>query len=153
MERLELLIPPPVVMLLTGLIMWLLSNAFPAFALHWAHSDAPAIVIGILGVAVSLAGVATFKRASTTIDPRHPAETSTVVSSGIYRFSRNPMYLGILLVLAGWAVYLANVLSALCVLIFVAYITRYQIMPEERVLREKFGAEFTAYQSKVRRWL
>lgn len=153
MSRLELLIPPPAVMLVTGAIMWLLSALFPGLALPWLHSRAGGAVIGLLGLSISLAGVLAFKRASTTVDPRRPAETSTLVTSGIYRHSRNPMYVGVLLILLGWAVSLGNPLSALCALAFVAYITRYQILPEERLLLGKFGAEFLEYKSKVRRWI
>lgn len=153
MKRLELLIPPPLIMLLTGLIMWLLSEMFPALTLAWLQSIAAATVMGFIGLALSLTAAATFKRASTTLDPRQPAGTSTLVSTGIYRYSRNPMYLGVLLVLLGWAVYLGNLLSILCTLVFIAYITRFQIIPEERLLHEKFEKEFLSYKSRVRRWL
>ncbi|MER1941606.1 isoprenylcysteine carboxylmethyltransferase family protein [Castellaniella sp. FW104-16D08] len=153
MKRLELLIPPPLVMLLVGLIMWLLAQIFPSLAAAWLSDTLMAIVLAFLGLVIALAGVATFKRARTTIDPKRPTDASALVSSGIYRFSRNPMYLGVLLVLAGWAVYLGNLLSVLGLLVFVAYITRFQIIPEERLLHEKFGAAFLAYKDKVRRWI
>lgn len=153
MKRLELLIPPPLVMLLVGLIMWLLSEMFPALTLAWLHSIAAATTMGLAGLAISLTAAVTFKRASTTLDPKHPARTSTLISSGAYRYSRNPMYLGVLLVLVGWAIYLGNLLSILCTFVFIAYITRFQIVPEELLLREKFGAGFLSYKSRVRRWL
>lgn len=153
MRRLELLIPPPIIMLATGLVMWLLAEWFPEPALHWDRSAAGGVAISLLGVVISLAGVLTFKRASTTVDPRRPAEASTLVTTGIYRYSRNPMYLGVLLVLIGWAVILGNLISALAIVGFVAYITRYQIIPEERLLQEKFSASFTAYKGRVRRWI
>jgi len=153
MKRLELLIPPPLVTLLIGLMMWLLSEMFPALTLAWLHSIVAATATGLAGLAISLTAVVTFKRASTTLDPRHPAGTSTLISSGIYRYSRNPMYLGVLLVLVGWAIYLGNLLSILCTFVFIAYITRFQIIPEERLLQEKFEVEFLSYKSRVRRWL
>lgn len=153
MRRFELLIPPPLVMLVIGLIMWLLSEMFPAMGLVLFRNIVAPAALGLIGVAISLAGVVAFKGANTTIDPRRPAETSTLVSSGVYRYSRNPMYLGMLLVLIGWGVYLANLLSILCVFAFIAYITRFQIIPEERLLQEKFRTEFLAYKGKVRRWL
>lgn len=153
MNRLELLIPPPAVMVVTGIIMWLLARSFPALSLPWPRSILAGTVIILLGLAISLAGVITFRRANTTTDPRLPAETSTLVTSGIYLYSRNPMYLGVLLILIGWAVSLGNVLSVLCAAVFVAYITRYQILPEERALQDKFGSSFMAYKGQVRRWL
>jgi len=153
MKRFELLIPPPLVMLLSALLMWLASEFFPALTIAWLHNVAAAVAIALLGIAVSLTGIATFKRARTTIDPKRPAESSSLVSSGIYRYSRNPMYLGVLLVLVGWMFYLGNLLSILGTFIFIAYITRFQIIPEERLLEEKFQAKFLSYKSNVRRWL
>ena len=153
MRRLELLVPPPIIMVATGLIMWLLAEWLSEPALPWGSSAPVGVAISLLGVAISLAGVLTFKRASTTVDPRRPDEASTLVTTGIYRYSRNPMYLGILLVLIGWAVILGNLISAVAIVAFVAYITRYQIIPEERLLQEKFSGAFTAYKGRVRRWL
>lgn len=153
MKRLELLIPPPAVMLFVGLMMWLSSRAFPGLTSGWRYTTVAAIVTVLLGIAISLAGMVPFVRARTTMDPKHPGQASTLISSGIYQFSRNPMYLGVLLVLAGWAIYLGNLLSVFWILVFIIYITRFQIIPEERLLQEKFGAAFTQYKSKVRRWV
>lgn len=153
MKRLELLIPPPLIMILVGLLMWWVSAMFPRLSFGWLHNVAAAIAFALLGVAISLAGIITFMRAGTTIDPKHADETAVLVRSGIYRYSRNPMYAGVLLMLLGWGVYLGNLLSVLCTLIFIAYITRFQIKPEERVLLDKFGTNFLAYKNQVRRWL
>ena len=153
MNRLELLIPPPAIMLTTGVLMWVSSMLFPGFAFPWLHSGAWGATAALLGLAISLSGVAAFKHARTTVDPRRPTEATTLVTSGIYRYSRNPMYLGVLLVLIGWALYLGNLVSALLIVGFALYINRYQILPEERLLQEKFGADFLAYKDKVRRWI
>ncbi|WP_323018329.1 isoprenylcysteine carboxylmethyltransferase family protein [Castellaniella sp.] len=153
MKRLELLIPPPLVMLILGAIMWLLPAIFPALTLTWLQRAAVGALISLLGLIISLAGIATFRHANTTIDPKRPADAASLVSSGIYRYSRNPMYLGVLLVLIGWAVYLGNMLSVLAALAFIPFITRFQIMPEERLLTDKFPSEFPAYMRTVRRWL
>lgn len=153
MKRLELLIPPPLVMLLSGLLMWLVTEIFPALTVAWLHSIKVAVAIALLGIVISLTGIVTFKRAHTTINPKNPTEVSSLVSSGIYRYSRNPMYLGVLLVLVGWMFYLGNSLAVLGILIFITYITRFQIIPEERLLEEKFQAKFLSYKNSVRRWL
>lgn len=153
MTRLELAIPPPVVMALTGLLMWLLSWLFPLLVVPWISSATGAVGLGLAGLAIALAGVITFKRASTTIDPRQPARAATLVTFGVYRYTRNPMYLGVLIMLLGWAVFLGNLLSLAAAFLFVPYIGRYQIKPEERLLQEKFGADFVAYKTRVRRWL
>lgn len=153
MNRLELLIPPPVIMLATGVLMWVFSKLLSGFAFPWIHSGAWGAATALLGLAISLSAVATFKHARTTVDPRRPTEATTLITSGIYLYSRNPMYLGVILVLVGWALFLGNLLSALLIVGFVLYINRYQILPEERLLQEKFGADFLAYKDKVRRWI
>lgn len=153
MKRLELLIPPPLVMLLIGLMMWVVSRVFSAFTLAWLQNTVIAYVFALLGLVISLVSMVAFRRARTTMDPKHPTSASNLISSGVYRYSRNPMYLGVLLLLAGWAIYLGNVLSMTGLIVFIAYITRFQIIPEERLLSQKFGVAFDSYKSKVRRWL
>ncbi len=102
---------------------------------------------------MAFAGVAAFRRERTTVNPLTPGAATSVVSSGVYSRSRNPMYVGFLLALAGWAVYLSNVAAALLLPAFVAYMNRYQIKPEERVLLAKFGTAFEQYMARVRRWI
>ncbi|HEY9280604.1 MAG TPA: isoprenylcysteine carboxylmethyltransferase family protein [Eoetvoesiella sp.] len=153
MKQLELTIPPPVVMLATGLIMWILSFLFPTLTFSSISSLTGAVVFVLLGLGISVAGVITFKRTRTTSDPRKPADASVLVTSGIYSLTRNPMYLGVLLVLIGWGLWLGNALALICAFIFVPYINRFQIQPEERLLRDKFGAAFASYEAKVRRWI
>jgi protein-S-isoprenylcysteine O-methyltransferase Ste14 len=82
-----------------------------------------------------------------------PGAAGTVVSHGVYRFTRNPMYLGFLVALAGWAAHLSNAAAALLLPAFVFYMTQFQIKPEERALAAKFGPRFTQYMSRVRRWV
>lgn len=153
MKRLELLIPPPFVTLLIGLVMWALSRMVPTLNLAWVQNTRVAFVVALLGLAISLVSMAAFRRAHTTMDPKRPESAMNLISSGIYRYSRNPMYLGVLLVLVGWAIYLLNLLSMLCIPLFIAFITRFQIIPEERLLHQKFGMAFESYKNKVRRWL
>lgn len=153
MKFLELLIPPPVVTLITALLMWLLHVSFPSFSLHVIGQLLWVFIMGLLGLGFGLAGVASFIRAKTTLDPKQPADASKLVTSGIYRFTRNPMYLGILCMLIAWGLYLGNILSLLFSIAFVLYIHSYQIRPEERLLQEKFGADFISYKSKVRPWI
>ena len=92
-------------------------------------------------------------RARTTINPVKPSSASSLVITGIYRLTRNPMYLGSLFILLGWAVFLANVLAFLLLPGFVLYINRFQIIPEETALSGIFGSEFATYKANVRRWL
>jgi protein-S-isoprenylcysteine O-methyltransferase Ste14 len=153
MQWLELRIPPLLVWLGFAAAMFGVAVAAPGLSFGLAGSTGIALALGGLGVAAALAGVAAFRRRGTTVNPLSPNAASSVVSSGVYRLSRNPMYLGFLLALAGWAVFLSNVGAALLLPAFVGYMTRYQIQPEERALLAKFGLEFAQYMARVRRWL
>ena len=152
MHALELKIPPVVLVLFAGTAMWVLSAATPSFAWQVPYKQAIALILAVSGVTVAVLGVASFRRASTTVNPTRLQDTSSLVTTGIYRLSRNPMYLGFLLALAAWAVFLANVLVLLPVVAFVIYMNRFQITPEERALAVMFGTEFNAYKRRVRRW-
>lgn len=112
-----------------------------------------AFVLCALGAGVALAGVRAFRRAKTTVNPFTPEKSSALVVQGVYRLSRNPMYLGMLLALAGWAYVLGSVPALVVLPMYTAYMNRFQIQPEECLLAEKFGDAFAAYQQRVRRWV
>jgi len=151
-NALELKVPPLALVFLFGAVMWL-ASAYSAFALSLPWRATFALIVFIVGFAIVLAGVVAFRRAKTTVNPLTPEATTAMVISGIYRFTRNPMYLGFLLVLAGWAMYLSNLLALALLPLFVWYMNRFQIVPEERVLSAKFPDAFTVYKRSVRRWL
>jgi protein-S-isoprenylcysteine O-methyltransferase Ste14 len=153
MDALELKIPPPIVALLIAAAMWGVALATPGTALPAKFRLVATIAIALGGVAMAIAGVAAFRRAKTTVHPLKPETTSSLVTSGVYRFTRNPMYVGLALVLLAWTVFLSSAWSLLGPLVFILYMTRFQIMPEERVLSGIFGAPYFEYQAKVRRWL
>jgi protein-S-isoprenylcysteine O-methyltransferase Ste14 len=150
---LELKIPPPAVALAVALLMWSIARATP-FA-GWAITGRAvvAVMLATAGACISLMAVISFRRARTTVNPLRPGTASTLVTGGIYRHTRNPMYLGLSIILLGWAVYLANAPALLLLPGFVLYIYRFQIVPEERTLAALFGAEYQAYRTRVRRWL
>ena len=153
MQLLELKIPPLIVWLVIAGAMLGVANSAPTLSFTLAGSSAIALALVALGGALAFAGVIAFRSKRTTINPLTPSASSSVVSSGVYRVSRNPMYLGFLLALVGWAVYLSNAGAALLLPAFIAYMTQFQIKPEERALLAKFGSEFAQYMSRVRRWL
>ncbi len=150
---LALRVPPPLVALTVAAAMWLAREQWPALSLSTPVLDVLAVLSAAAGIALALAGIGTFRRADTTIHPTHPERTSTLVTTGVYRLSRNPMYLGLALVLCGWAAWLSNLAAAALVTVFVVYMNRYQIVPEERALCERFGNRYEAYRDSVRRWL
>lgn len=153
MKKFELLVAPPLVMLLVGLLMWLLAIIVPTLNFAWLQNTVLAGVLLILGLLIAIVGVITFKRLGTTPDPKHPEQASVLVNSGIYGYSRNPMYLGVFIVLVGWAIYLGSLLSLIATLVFVIYMNYFQIIPEERILEEKFVESFQIYKKNVRRWI
>ena len=133
--------------------MWLSSRAVPALAFPGPVQSFIAGALALAGAAIAILGVSSFVRAGTTVNPLTPDASSSLVTSGVYRISRNPMYLGFLLLLLAWGIYLANVLALLPVPLFVVYMNRFQIAPEESALRSRFGRDFADYSNQVRRWL
>ncbi|MDH3304751.1 MAG: isoprenylcysteine carboxylmethyltransferase family protein [Gammaproteobacteria bacterium] len=153
MHALELKVPPVAVTVVFGAIMWAISTVFPAASFSLPRASVVAVAVALTGGGIALAGVLAFRRHETTVNPMKPETTASVVTSGIYGVTRNPMYLGLALALLAWAIYLANLAALLLVPAFVAYMTRFQIRPEERALSEKFGSRFEDYMAAVRRWI
>lgn len=153
MAALELKVPPPVVALLAGAAMWAVSRVTPAIAAGGLASTIVAAIIALIGVGIGASGAIAIRRAKTTTSPSKPETASSLVTNSIYRITRNPMYLGLLVMLMGWAIYLVNVWAMLGPVIFAVFITRFQVKPEERILSSLFGKEYAEYSSKVRRWL
>jgi protein-S-isoprenylcysteine O-methyltransferase Ste14 len=152
-EKIELKLPPVPGAVITAWLMWRLARAFENGRLLLPWRVFIGCALAATGLAVTLAGVLAFRRAQTTINPLHPETAARLVASGIYRRTRNPMYVGLLLALMGWAWYLAHPLAAVLPFVFAAYLTRFQIEPEERALAARFGEEFSAYRATTRRWL
>jgi len=153
MRILELKIPPPVVAIVCALLMWASAREL-AVPISPAALRAPlALMLAVVGVGTDLAGFVTFLRVRTTINPLRPARASVLVTTGVYRHTRNPMYLGLALQLLAWAVWLNAAVALLFVACFVLYVTRFQIVPEERILAGVFGTAYDDYRSRVRRWL
>jgi protein-S-isoprenylcysteine O-methyltransferase Ste14 len=150
---LELKIPPVAVALITAAGMWFAARAVPGMEVSFPGSEVVSGLVAASGGIIALLGVVAFGRAGTTVNPMKPGSSSSLVVAGIYSVTRNPMYLGLLLVLLAWAIYLANILTVLFLPAFVWYMNRYQIEPEERALTSLFGPEFTAYAARVRRWI
>lgn len=153
MKALELKIPPPVVALLLALAMWALAALGPALPWPEGIHRAVALVLALVGASFDFMGLIAFLRRHTTINPLAPRKTTALVTTGIYRFTRNPMYVGLVMFLTAWAVWLGAAWPLLGPVVFVLYITRFQIRPEERVLTTLFGEAYTGYTQRVRRWV
>ena len=153
MRALELKIPPVAVLLISAFVMWLLAKATPALDFVLPYAAGIATLIAVPGLVVAVEGVRVFRRHATTVNPIKPGEASSMVTEGVYRYTRNPMYLGLACCTFAWGLYLQNFAAFLFVFVFVAYMTHFQIKPEERALQELFGAEYTEFSSRVRRWI
>lgn len=161
MQKLELLLPPPVIALITAVLMWLCAHYLSSLTIDWLLKGGVGYALRlILGVAcfvgsgiIGLASLRQFARARTTTNPKSPAQASVLVQNAFYAHSRNPMYLAVLLLLLCWGLYLANAAALLVVVGFVWFITQFQIKPEERFLEKKFGQKYLDYKKNVRRWL
>ena len=154
MSYLELKLPPPVAALLAGLLMAGLSwGGFCPLPLSSAWRYFGAAALCGLGFGLLLISGRLFFKAGTTVLPHKPGNASKLVVSGIYRHSRNPMYLAMLLMLSGWGVCLGDWSALAALPLFMLYMTRFQIIPEERALAALFGGEYLEYKSRVRRWI
>jgi len=152
LKTLELKLPPAAVLLICIGMAWGIDSLLPPIldirASGWVVKTLLAI-----GVLTGAAGVIQFAVQSTSVNPHKPDHASSLVTSGIYRFSRNPMYLGMLIILLAAVLKLGHPLGLLVLPLYIIYMNRFQILPEERVMLEKFGEEFTSYCRKVRRWI
>jgi protein-S-isoprenylcysteine O-methyltransferase Ste14 len=153
MAGLKLKVPPVAQGIIALFLIWLSSRFWPVYRIEINYKNAVSLGILLLGTVVGGLGVSAFIRLRTTVDPRYPDKANRLVVIGIYKFSRNPMYLAILLVLTGVAVYLGALSSLLVIFLFIVYINRYQIVPEEQLLVQKFGDNYRQYAERVRRWI
>ncbi len=153
MSSLELKIPPDVVWVAVAGLMWLASRVSAGFGAAEPFRRPIAVLLIVIGTGLIVGGRLALDRAGTTWHPTEPGRTTALVTSGVYRFSRNPVYLGMEIVLLSWAVVLASPAAILVSMIFVAYVNRFQIRPEERTLAATLGQDYLDYSQRVRRWL
>lgn len=151
--HLRLRIPPVAVVMLAVGVMWGVKRAMPGLTFDLPGIWALAIAFALVGVAVAAFGVAQFVRAKTTVNPLKPGGVSALVTSGVYRFTRNPMYVGMLFILAGVALAFSHPAAFAVLPAFLIYMNRFQISPEEAALSRTFGPHYAAYRQRVRRWL
>ena len=149
----KLLIPPPIQALLSAIMMCLISRYFTHANFSLNGINIFALIFLIIAVIIIILSMYKFRKIKTTISPLRPNKTSSLVKSGIYEYTRNPMYLGLLLMLFSIALFLKNFISFLIIPLFILFITKNQILPEEEALENIFGEEYRNYKNKVRRWI
>ena len=153
MSNLELKVPPVLAFVLACAGLWGLSVQCSPIRLPWLILQYGAWLFGGLGLCVGFYASLSFKGQGTTVNPMRPEQASKLVDSGIFRYSRNPMYLSLTLLLMAFSLWLGCLANLLIVLLFILYITRFQIIPEERTLLARFGRAYADYCVQVRRWL
>ena len=152
MKALDHKIPPPLVGLILAAAMWGIAKSTAA-TLAVPDPVFAATAVALVGIGFDIAGLVAFRLAKTTVNPMRPEKATSLVTSGVYRYTRNPMYVGMLFLLMAWALYLDSPWALLGPLAFVLYMNRFQIGPEEKALEALFGEDFISYRQKVRRWL
>ncbi len=145
-------IPPALVFLLFVAFMYVLDRFLPVGEFDFFGREGLILGLGIGAVCITMVALIQFLRARTTVDPSLRTKTTTLVTGGVYRFSRNPMYLALLLLLLAWGLWLGNAFNTLLAALFVAYMNRFQIAPEEEALERLFGKEYQQYCLQSRRW-
>lgn len=153
MRFLELKIPPVALFLVALVLINRLAVLIPFTDVSLPYKYAVFAVCFVTAGVIGIAGVVQFRRAKTTVNPVQPYKATTVVDSGVFHYSRNPMYLGLLLLLFGFAYWHENLISFFIVAGFVMYMNRFQIIPEEKALESLFGEDYVDYKTRVRRWL
>lgn len=148
----RLKIPPALIFLLFGAIMFLLSKFLTIGSFDFFGRKYLTLTLLTGAVFISVVSLFQFYRAKTTVDPMAPAKASKLVTRGMYKFSRNPMYLAMLLLLLALGLKLGNAFNTVTAALFVAYMNRFQIGPEEEALTKMFGKEYQQYCVRVRRW-
>lgn len=148
-------IPPPLLTLLAGVLMWLLAGWAPSLDFIFPYGGILFWIVLCIGLALLVAGARTIFKHKTTIHPdkRSLSQVTALVTSGVYRYTRNPIYLGMALLLIAWWVFLANWLALVGPVAFIVFITRNQIKPEEVALEKIFGETYQHYKRNVRRWV
>ena len=146
-------IPPPVFLLTTGVLMWFVAHSDFAVSFAFPYSIVVAIPLAVAGIAIDVISLRQFRAAETTINPLKPENATSLVRDGMFSVSRNPMYLGMLLVLIGWGAWLGSAGNAALLLLFVFTMNVLQIKPEEAVLSSLFGQQYENYCEEVRRWI
>ena len=151
MINIETKIPPPIVGLIFGILINYTKDIFPNLEIK--NDNLLGIFTIIVGLVCILSAINLFKKYKTTITPLNPSSATNLITNGIYKFSRNPMYLGMLLILAGISIMVNPIGGLLLMLIFLNYINKFQIIPEEKAMADLFKDEFLEYKEKVRRWI
>jgi protein-S-isoprenylcysteine O-methyltransferase Ste14 len=144
-------IPPPILVLILVSSNYYSSKKIDL--IHLPNQDLISIIIFLFGILILINPIFKFIKSKTTIDPIKFKKVNKLIISGIYKYSRNPMYLGLLMIVISTSIFYLNIFSITTPILFYFWINRFQIKREEIFLTEKFGKEYLLYMTKTRRWI
>ena len=147
----ETRIPPPIVTLVFGLSIYFSREIFQVVEIKYSFYIG--ILLLILGLAILISAVRLFRKDKTTVNPLSPEQATKLVTDGIFKYSRNPMYLGMVFILSSMAVFFNLIGGIILIALFCSYITKFQIIPEERAMSNLFSQDFNKYKHATRRWI
>ena len=147
----EAKIPPPVVTLVFGISIYFSREIFQAVEIK--YSSYIGILLLVLGLAILISAVRLFRKDKTTVNPLSPEQATKLVTDGIFKYSRNPMYLGMVFILSSMAVFFNLIGGIILIALFCIYITKFQIIPEEKAMSNLFSQDFNKYKQATRRWI
>lgn len=153
MQFLQHKIPPPLVAVICAFFSWFLASGTEPNSVSFALKIVLSMLLVCVGAFIGISGFITFKKAKTTVSPLTPNKASSLVVKGVFKYTRNPMYLCLVLVLMGFSVYLEDLIALVGVGVFIVYMNEFQIKPEEKALTKLFGEEYLEYMARVRRWI
>ncbi len=151
--KMKLKIPPALQVAIFATLMWLIKKVTGSTHFEFEQQRTISWIIFSIGILIEIIAIYAFRKARTTADPLHPDKASKLVIVGIYKISRNPMYLGMLFILFSFVIRLGNLFTIPILILYIWYITTFQIKPEEKVLAKLFGEDYSIYCKKVRRWI
>ena len=149
MKSLENKIPPLIIVVFFLALIFLLKNFLEVFT--FSYQVYISFFFLCLAASLCLTSIIEFRKHKTTLNPLMPEESTALVTTGIFKFSRNPMYLSLLNLLIAFSIYLGSFLGLIIIPLFVVYINLFQIKPEEKAMLKLYGKEFENYCSNVRR--
>ena len=149
----ELKIPPVIVFFICLALIFGCYYLLPDYTYTFPYRKTLSRIFLVIGALSGVLGILAFRLKSTTVDPTNPDKASSLVTGGIYQFTRNPMYFGMAMVLIGGAMRIGNPAGFISVILFICYMTKFQIKPEEKALLKNFGEAYQQYMDRVRRWI
>lgn len=142
---------PPTYLFFSILVMLLLHLIAPVFELINYPWNLLGVVPLLTGVSFNLIADAAFKKAKTTVKPFETS--SALITDGVFRFSRHPMYFGMVLILLGMAIFMGSITPFIIVAVFTVLMEFVFVKTEENMLAQQFGSAWQDYRKKVRKWL